>query len=1221
MKAVGIDLGMTNSAIAYYDSERHVAVLLANSEGEDLTPSVVGLRRQNSQKEQTLVGRTALNRASKAPQDTITSIKRLMGRDFADPRVVQARERVSYQIVQGPGEDPQAYVTLGANRYTPADVSSKILAKLKADAGRALGEDVTHAVITVPAYFQNAQRAATRKAGEHAGLVVKRIIDEPTAAAIAFGVLAREGERHRVLVYDLGGGMFDIAILHAVKDHQGHGQFQVVSYEGDNWLGGDDFDFCIVDKIIDWVRTEHGVDPSTDKAFLYLAKCYAEAAKRQLSQVPVADIVIPAALRVDGGPVVDVDTSITREEFDAMIEPLVAETMQLVQKALTEQNLTVEDVSDVLLAGGATLTPKVYETVERIFPGKVRRTINPMECVALGASILAGTLKGVECPACSRVNDDAATECRCGHSLASAQAVGEIGIYERTPMSLGIAAMHESQRDVFAAIIPKGTPYPLREPMTQQFQATERFVRVAVYEGDDPVASRNQEQGVIEFELGPEIAVPTRVEVAFNYDRNRVLTVTIKVPGTTVLRTETLRTDRPRERPGPAVDGGGEDDWQELEHAIMVVREFLRLHEPFIEPLQAMGIKRNIEWAQQVLGYSDAAEQRRMVRVLWRDVLNSGIATQLYLAERAVDGASSQLSQQINEAANIVRSFYNRGDRDRADAQVRVLKVLVAKALRERNLGTELDMGDAEGLLRIMVDPSDHRSEETSVPEIKPQPSQERPAEPPRLLHGRLPERVRRGDRVDLQVRVALSPDPERLAATQPIDPPSVALRPFEVPPTGAPVLLLLHSPGFTPRSPTRQEVVVPPRANSDWVLFELEATNSGVQNLEVTAFRGGTYLGGLAMQITVDSGLPTGPSVDRSQPMGLVSAEPGAVALYVRFDDVLRVYRYQLIDEDRPDEVVSDRLLQTPQQVVEGLVSQLNQLARDRVAYTGDQTRAWLRGHGIRLWNEFIPGPLQQQFWERRDRITSMTVISAKDPVPWELFYPYGPNAEQDAGFLAEQFPVFRWVFGRRPARRLPLSSGSLVLPDGSPDSANVEIEEVRALLDERVRLETTVRDLASLLQIFQRAQFNMLHFACHNIFRPDRPDTSAIILGRQPFQPVFMNEYAVTKRFAPAAPLVFMNACRTGGESPLYTQLAGWARSFIEAGAGAFLGSLWEVHDGSARTFATEFYRALLAGSTLGDALNRARESIRDEPGDPTWLAYTAYGDPTAVLATEAP
>ena len=704
MKAVGIDLGTTNSAVAWYDAERGLSGVLPNSDGENLTPSVVSVRQRDGQ-EQILVGNTAVNWAAKAPQDTISSVKRLMGRDFADPRVVQARERVSFHIVEGPGEDPQAYVTLGSNRYTPAEVSSKILAKLKADAGRTLGETVVHAVITVPAYFENAQRAATHKAGEQAGLIVKRIIDEPTAAAIAFGLQAREGERHRILVYDLGGGTFDISILHAVKDRQGRGQFQVVSYEGDNWLGGDDFDFCIVDKISEWVRTEHGVDPSDDKAFLYLAKRHAEAAKRQLSHMPVADIIIPAAFRVDQGPMIDVDTTITRDEFEAMIEPLVTRTMSLVQKALTEQNLTVDDVSDVLLAGGATLTPKVYETVQNVFEDKVRRNINPMECVALGASILAGTLKGVECPACGEINDEVATECRCGHSLADAQAVGDIGIYERTPMSLGIAAVHESERDVFAAIIPKGTPYPLTEPMKEPFQATERFVRVPVYEGDELIASRNREQGVIEFELPPEIELPTRVEVAFNYDRNWVLTVTIRVPGTTMLKTEMLRTDRPREQPRSAPAGkGGEEDWQdELDYTISVAREFVRLHEPFIEPVQGMKIKRDIERAQQALGYSDEAEQRRMTNVLWSDVFNCGIATQLYLAERATDGVSAQLSQQINEAANLVRSSFIRGDRDRADAQVRVLKVLVAKALRERDDVQELDVDDAEGLLRVLA--------------------------------------------------------------------------------------------------------------------------------------------------------------------------------------------------------------------------------------------------------------------------------------------------------------------------------------------------------------------------------------------------------------------------------------------------------------------------------------------------------------------------------------
>ena len=461
MKAIGIDLGTTNSAVAVYDQVRNTAVIVGNSEGDTLTPSAVAIRDRDG-KEVLLVGKNAVNWAQREPKDTILSVKRLMGRDFADKAVADARKRLSYEIVPGPDDDPRAHVLLGGKTRSPSQISSFILRKLKQDAGQVLNEDATHAVITVPAYFRESQRAATREAGEEAGFVVKKIIDEPTAAAVAFGLHLNQDDQRRVLVYDLGGGTFDISILNVLRDADGHNQFQVLDFDGDNWLGGDDFDLAIVEKIVEWVKDHCGVDPSGDKKFLWLAKSQAEAAKRQLSQQSEADIVIAAAYRMPGGVLVDVDMTITRNDFEALIEPSVEATMNLVRGALNRQDLSPDDITDVVLAGGSTLVPKVYRTVENQFgAAKVRRNVNPMECVALGAGILAGTLHGVECPSCGKANTEEAGTCAdCGYSLASGQAIGDTGIYEVTGMALGIGAVRGAQQDVFVPIIKRGTPYP-----------------------------------------------------------------------------------------------------------------------------------------------------------------------------------------------------------------------------------------------------------------------------------------------------------------------------------------------------------------------------------------------------------------------------------------------------------------------------------------------------------------------------------------------------------------------------------------------------------------------------------------------------------------------------------------------------------------------------------------------------------------------------------------
>ena len=478
-----------------------------------------------------------------------------------------------------------------------------------------------------------------------------------------------------------------------------------------------------------------------------------------------------------------------------------------------------------------------------------------------------------------------------------------------------------------------------------------------------------------------------------------------------------------------------------------------------------------------------------------------------------------------------------------------------------------------------------------------------------RFLQGRFPERVRLGEEVSLLVRLGLRPG-ERLEA---------GLRPVRVPEAGLEiVLLLVDSPGFTLRSPERTVVHVSPRQDSNWASFELQATREGVHTVQVEAFAGGTGLGGLPIQVSVDATTQTGPSMERSSPATEPAADPGEVSLLLSYDADQHVYRYRLVDSGGyySEEAASDRLLQPPGQAIEQLVTQLNALARGREAWGAATTKDWLKGQGIALWNSFIPQALQREFWQRQDQITQMTIISQGDPVPWELLYPFAPGG-RDAGFLVDQFPVVRRRYGPRPPGRLELGVADLVLSrDHSLTAAPAELAALGGLLRDRGIAVRHIDDLPSLLLAFRRGDVGLLHFSCHNAFTHDTPNASRILLRDQSFEPVFLEQHA--GRFA--APLVFLNACRTDGQAPLYTTVEGWASSFLRAGAGAFIGSLWEVSDISASMYAQAFYQAALGGHTLGESARRAREAIRDNPGDPTWLAYALYGDPAATISTRA-
>ncbi|MDX2523351.1 Hsp70 family protein [Streptomyces europaeiscabiei] len=713
MTSIGIDLGTTNSGVARYDPERGEARVVPNGQSEALTPSVVGLLRTDGS-ESLLVGRTALDRAARQLDGTVVSVKRLMGRDFTDAKVVRARANLAYEIVPGPDDDPRAHVALGDRNVTPAEISSAILRKLVEDASRSLGTQVTHAVITVPAYFGDAQRAATREAAELAGIVVKKIIDEPTAAAIAFGLDKRDGDRSRILVYDLGGGTFDISVLDSTRDRAGNAQFTVRRFAGDDWLGGDDFDLALVDRIAEWVRKNHAVDPSGDKKFQFTAKKFAEQAKRELNDASETVVFIPAAYRSDDGVVVDVDMPLTRADLREVTAPLVERTMRLVRDTLEQDNLSPEQITDVLLVGGGTLVRPVYEAVEACFgKEKVRRNINPMECVALGAGILAGTLHGVECPEadCRKLNEESDTACSaCGTSLTNARAVGDIGLHEVTGDAMGVAAVRGSQRDVFVPIIRGGMAYPLPQPCTEVFQATDRqVIRVPVYEGNSPVASKNREQGVVELELPEPIDIGERVEVSFNYDANRNIRVTIAVPRMNFQQEAVPSREKPRTQPPAAPAEPDSATLRErLEYAKRDADRFLQRYGSYIDHLQEMKFRRDIEQAGQALLLGESGEYQRLTELLVDGMYHHcGHASQFLHAELAADGAPPDTARRINEALGYVKQAHAEGNRAHTDQQARNLANLVAQAYSARRVSALRDAERFGGILRVPDDAVD----------------------------------------------------------------------------------------------------------------------------------------------------------------------------------------------------------------------------------------------------------------------------------------------------------------------------------------------------------------------------------------------------------------------------------------------------------------------------------------------------------------------------------
>lgn len=470
-----------------------------------------------------------------------------------------------------------------------------------------------------------------------------------------------------------------------------------------------------------------------------------------------------------------------------------------------------------------------------------------------------------------------------------------------------------------------------------------------------------------------------------------------------------------------------------------------------------------------------------------------------------------------------------------------------------------------------------------------------------RYLVGEMPTAVRVGTVFSLTVRVAANdPGPATHAAP---------LSPLPLGPNGVDVTIAIQpGPGLSSPTDLQQTLTVPVAGDSRPARFELHATAVGLQRVHISAWIGGTFLAELRLDLSVDVAITDSTSQVRAAPTGTVRARPGEVTLQVQLTDGR--YRFQLWCEDYLFEPVLARsLTAAPGAAVERTVEMLRRMAADSSGYSTPNAARWLRETGVGLWQDMVPDPIKDQFWQLRDSITAFSIACPDDTMPWELLYPL--SAGQDSGFLVEQFPVLRRVYAQGRARRIALSDVHWVVPPNSPVNAQDEITALRRVVATEADPGTIIASLDDLLALLDGGDVGLLHFACHNTFSVQ--NGSSIAMAGGPFVPSLLNSSVVAQRLARRQPLVFLNACRSAGVIPEYTHMIGWAGQFMAAGAGAFVGTMWPVRSTRASQYAEAFYSSLAAGEQLGVASMLARRAVRDM-SDPTWLAYTTYGDPAA-------
>jgi molecular chaperone DnaK (HSP70) len=1075
----GIDLGTLYSSVSFIDSSGN-PVVTRDAHGECKTPSVVYFRNEGD----VVVGRVAQWAAGRHPDQVVSLIRGEMGN--ADYRQ-----------------------TFFGVDYTPAAISAIILHGLAADAAAYTGRVVTDVVITVPAWFGVAERQATWQAGEIAGLNVIGILPEPVAAALYYQAGGNAGSGTFV-VYDLGGKSFDVSLVRLADI-----EVELLALGGDQWLGGADWDQSLFASILDYASALAGDDsPLDDEATLHDLLTLAETAKEKLSTAESTTVTVPLAGT-------DVDITLTRAEFEQATARLLNRTLKLTQLMLADAESSHpgirQQISGVLLAGGASLMPAVAAGLKRVL-GLDVRTDDPAFAVAKGAALYAAgqTVRHLEMDAgagspsrLERVTETAIQSVadQLGIGFEDVSRLAQRNVVNTLARSLGIKLVDTSQPDWQRQ--PEAASYVEHVlHASQELPATYQFTAATINDGQEMVQVDVYEQaGARE---SPSMADNRRVVEG-------AITGIAQLPAGTPIDITM------------SVDGEG---------------------------------KLSLSAVESVSGQRLDVEAR--LGALDEEQVESA---KLAVAALAIGGV---------RAADAAGADTGRADTGGADTG-----------------GADTGGADTGGAAAGRPGPSPGAGATAGEGAL-----------PRRFLAVDLPERAPAGARVSVLVRIVLA-----AAGTQT----SAPLKPFAVPPAGARVTISVSAPALIALGDLEQEVLVPAHADSEPVRFAFRTAAVGLHTVTVRAFAGGTFLGELAAQMSVELAVRLKEGPTRTADIGAAVAEPGEVTLQVNRDGDL--YSFQLISETWYPAQLSTRLAGDPAEAVEALVAELRGMAAGRSSYSSPAlVRARLRNLGARLWADAVPAAVHRQFWEQSDRITSFCVASDLDTIPWELLYPV--DGQHELGFLCEHYPLTRRVYGQGRARTLRLSSAAYVVPRGSPDDAMDEVARVRARLGPQTSDQGVLDSLHGLTAVLDDASTSVLHFACHNTFT--NADGSLVTMADGPFRPSDLSLAVQRKALSGSEPLIFFNGCRSAGEIPGFTKMMGWARQFMSAGAGAFLGSLWPVRSSSAHDFADAFYAAfVMERRPLGEATRAARTAISDDIGDPTWLAYTLYGNPAATAA----